>query len=59
MPAKKKGGGGKKIGRNAAKCSTYRARCRREKNAERRLRRHVKNYPSDLAARESLQALHA
>ena len=50
MPAKKKGGGGKKIGRNASKCSTYRARCRREKNAERRLRRHVQNYPGDRVA---------
>ena len=57
MPAKKKGGGGKKIGRNLAKCSTYRARCRREKNAERRLRRHVKNCPGDLVAAGFLASL--
>ncbi len=41
---------GRKIGRNATKCATYRAKGRRELNRTRRLLHHVKNYPADLVA---------
>lgn len=52
-PKKKGGKKGRKIGRNAEKCKAYRAAGRREKNKKRRLAKHLRNHPQDLAAAAS------
>jgi hypothetical protein len=46
--------GGKKIGRNKVECQRYRARRTRERNKLRKLRKHIKRYPGDAAARRAL-----
>ncbi len=50
MPGKTSKAKGHKIGRNTKKCAVYRARGRREMNRARKLRRHVRLHPGDLAA---------
>ena len=51
---KSKGGGGAKIGRNRVECERYRAQGRREKNKRRKLQKHIKRCPGDLAAQKAL-----
>ncbi len=48
-PKPSKGGEAKK-GRNKVKCTRYKTEGRREINARRRLRRHIKRHPGDAAA---------
>ena len=49
--------GGAKIGRNRIPCERYRAQGRRERNKLRKLRKHVRGYPGDLAAKRCLVAM--
>jgi hypothetical protein len=55
--SKKKGKKGRKIGRYAKHPSSmrYKAERRWEKNKVRRMRRHLKTYPSDLQAERLLR----
>lgn len=50
MSGGKSGGGAKKIGRNKKWCEAYILRRQRDKNKERKLKRHLKRHPSDLLA---------
>lgn len=50
MGQKIKGGGSRKIGQNKQKCESYAALHKREKNRERRVRKHVRKHPGDLVA---------
>ena len=54
---KQKGGGSAKIGRNRIECERYRAQGRREKNKRRKLRKHIREYPGDLAAQKALEKI--
>lgn len=57
---KNKQGRGKKNrkhGRNADKCKLYRLAGRRERNKERKLRRHLDSHPADAQARQALDML--
>lgn len=57
---KKSGGKGKKgrkVGRDKKKCQDYRARGLRIKNKIRKLKKHIKRQPRDLAAQEALARL--
>jgi len=53
---KQKGGGSKKIGRNADKCKFYRTN-RYRKNKLAKLVRHMKNHPLDNCAKVALTRL--
>ena len=57
MSGKAKSGGGRKIGRHAKWCASYRARKQREKNKLRRVRRHVRGHPGDKAATDKARYL--
>lgn len=50
---------GRKCGRDAAKCKSYRARHVREKNRMRDLRRHVNAFANDMAAASRLKSWNA
>ena len=50
----KKRGAGRKIGRNAKWCQTYRLRGRRERNKAVRLRKHLARLPADTVAAAAL-----
>jgi hypothetical protein len=54
--AKQKAGGkkGRKVGRNKVKCEAYRKSGRREINKARKIRKHTKFHPNDLAALAAL-----
>lgn len=45
----------RKVGRNKIKCANYRARFRREKNKERKIKKHLKRHPADAVAGEALK----
>lgn len=45
----------RKIGRTAEKCEYYRSRMTREKNKERKLKKHVASQPNDEIARTALR----
>ena len=51
----KSGGGARKIGRTADKCKHYRSRMTREKNKERKLKKHIERQPKDLVAKTALE----
>ena len=46
---------GRKIGRNKVKCEAYRKAGRRERNKARKIRKHLKFHPNDLAALATLR----
>lgn len=50
-----KGGGARKIGRSKVKCARYLSRHQREKNKNRRIKKHLKFHPNDKAAEEALR----
>ena len=52
--APKKGKKNRKWGHNKSFCAAYKASGRQEKNRARRIRRHLKNFPNDLAALAAL-----
>jgi len=55
MAKRKREGGTKgcaKSGRNVAWCKVYRARCIREINKKGKIARHIRNFDSDLQAKE-------
>ena len=52
---RKKGKKGRKIGRTEVKCKFYRSRMTREKNKERKLKRHLEWQPNDLIAKAALK----
>lgn len=47
----------RKVGRNKSWCQAYRAGCRREINKKRKLRRHLRRFPTDLNAKKALDRL--
>lgn len=51
----KSGGGARKIGRTAEKCKYYRSRMTREKNKERKLKKHIALQSHDEVAAEALR----
>lgn len=57
MPESHGGKGGRKIGRDAAKCKRYREIMKREKNKARRLLSHLRRHPSDQCALDMLETL--
>ncbi|KKN90112.1 hypothetical protein LCGC14_0232250 [marine sediment metagenome] len=55
---RKKGkSGNKKHGRNKRACEAYHARGQREKNKILKIKRHLKKYPTDVAAAAKLKSL--
>ena len=43
--------GGAKAGRNRVECERYRAQGRREQNKAQKLRKHIRRFPNDEAAK--------
>ena len=48
----------RKYGRNEAKCKRYADRGTREKNKERKLKKHIAEYPNDNVAKKALLTAH-
>ena len=55
----KQGGGNRKHGRNQKDCTAYTAMGTRERNKQRKIRRHIKRNPKDTDAMNRLRAFFA